>query len=560
MSNDFSVEDEELKTEILYVAKDESSSSLEPPMEEWSSLYMVFPELNKKKILYNKGLYDPGSGEICMKYLPQSDSEILRHPYYWYRSVKDPGILEALLEPEPHVPFGLDGQDLYMHLCEEMEQCPVRKFHENLLNSTINLSYYCVDPKGVRAMGMALRYNRYVTHMNLTDNHLSTDACFHLGDMLTENCTITDLILPGCRIGEQGVQRLVLGLKVNRTLKKLDLSRNKLGEQGGVYFAEAIESGLELVELNLSCNELAKQATIALTAALETNNSIQVLDLSQNLLFEAIPTSALLVKLRQNKKLRELKLKWNSLTGERIGAGLKNTLFAPKLQHLDLSYNKLDEAAMKFIIQGMIRGKKMTTLDLSFNPITPNDALKALERLKLKKCKIKRLLLDNVAVTPEFLETHGELLADPLKEDRRVTWGVVLHDWIVTGPDPRELVLNRLDRLGQKPKKIKQRIDVALLFKAMLRDGIESLDVKEFMQKMAAFKKVKYDEDLVTELADLFPFGRSEKFKKIDVKALNDYITRKWPERVLPPPPPPKIEKVETVTKGKGKGKKGKKK
>lgn len=79
-----------------------SSSSEDPPMEEWSSLIIRTPPDSPKMALYREGLYDPGSGEICGKYVPMSDSTVLRHPYYSYPGVTDPGIMEALVDPGDH--------------------------------------------------------------------------------------------------------------------------------------------------------------------------------------------------------------------------------------------------------------------------------------------------------------------------------------------------------------------------------------------------------------------------------------------------------------------------
>lgn len=94
---------EETPVEVKYVTSKISQSSSDLPMEEWSSLIITEPEMkNQKMTLYKKGLYDPGSGEICTKYITMSDSSVLRHKYYQYPSVRDPGIIEALKYPGIH--------------------------------------------------------------------------------------------------------------------------------------------------------------------------------------------------------------------------------------------------------------------------------------------------------------------------------------------------------------------------------------------------------------------------------------------------------------------------
>lgn len=87
------------QTSVEIIYENVLSSSEEPPMEEWSSLIIRPPPPRPKEKLYKEGLYDPGSGELCGKYIPMSDSLMIRHVYYDFPSVIDPGIMEALLDP-----------------------------------------------------------------------------------------------------------------------------------------------------------------------------------------------------------------------------------------------------------------------------------------------------------------------------------------------------------------------------------------------------------------------------------------------------------------------------
>ena len=57
------------------------------------------PEDGPKMKLFKEGLYSPGSGEICAKYIAMSDSSVFRHPYFDYPAIIDPGIEKALLLP-----------------------------------------------------------------------------------------------------------------------------------------------------------------------------------------------------------------------------------------------------------------------------------------------------------------------------------------------------------------------------------------------------------------------------------------------------------------------------
>lgn len=260
-------------------------SSADPPKEEWPSLEMEFEEKNQKRLLEQKGLYDPGTPDICSKYIALSSSSITKHVYYLYPAIVDPGILSALFDPEVPTIHADNGQDIYLAVCKEMKQYVVRCFHRGLLDGYIDLSYYGVNSNGVRAMSIALKYNKIVQKINFTDNFLNSDACFHLGEMLATNSCLTELNLTGCRIGSLGLQHLLDNMISNKTLKTLNLSKNELGDDGMVHFAEVVFKGLNLKEVNLSHNSISGQGVALLVEPFQTYNKITNWDLSWNNLF-----------------------------------------------------------------------------------------------------------------------------------------------------------------------------------------------------------------------------------------------------------------------------------
>lgn len=557
MSSGGSYGEEEEATEVIFEAEYESSE--EPPREQWSSLIFEIPETNRKKLEYETGTYHPGSGELCAKYVAISDSRILKHPFFSYPAVTDPGIKVALLKPEPPIIYPDDGQELYLVVCKEMGQCPVRKFHKGLLEEVINLRYYCVDPRGVRAMAMALKYNRIVKVLNLMDNFLSDDACYHLGEMLMTNSSIREINLSGCRIGPEGTNRLFRGLPINRALKEVNLNKNRLGDVGVEYIAKAVFQGLDVQKIHLNSNNIGAKAANILSEAFETHSKFITLDLSWNNLYSPGGTFNLLSKLGESKALQELDMSWNSMTGARIGTGIKNLMKAPNLKYLNLSNNRLSGEAIANFTGILTKTKKLLTLDLSFNPLTPLDAFSLLEKMKLPAVKIQKLYMENVFVNGAFLELLERVQQLKFRKNFVVTYGGVISGFAPVGPDMRELVLNRAEFLAKKPKK--RPVDIALVAQQLLKDQNIIMPAKEFTTAIQACG-APLDDNLIDEIVNVFSGPRTPKAKTIDLRLLVEYMQRKWPERKLPPTPPPELEPVlapEPVVKDKkekGKGKK----
>ncbi|KAG6453239.1 hypothetical protein O3G_MSEX008048 [Manduca sexta] len=524
---------EEPLVEVIY-EQDDFRSSEEPPMDEWSSLVLQRPQMSKKQELFEQGLYHPGSGNVCGKYLATSDSVIAKHPYFTFPSVKDPGIKAALLQPQIPIIHADDGQDLYLALCDEIDICPVRAFHKGLVEKNIDLRYYCVNPRGVRCMASALRFNRTVKVLNLTDSFLNEDACFHLGEMLVNNSALEELNLSGCRIGFEGAKRLFHFLPFNRTLRELNLNKNHLGDESMVCISKAIFKGIDVQRFHLSYNNIGQKGASFLATAFETHNKFVLLDLSWNSLISGSGTYNLLCRLEENKVLQDLNLAWNGLTGPRIGTAITKLMKSPNLHTLNLSNNRLNGEAITNLTTNMTKLKKLVTLDLSYNPMTPADAIEVLSKFLLPAVKVQRLIMENVFVNLKFLALLKQVREMKSRKNTVITYGGLVGCFKPVGPDPRNLLLSRVDYLCQKQKR--NRVDIALVVLQLeIERGV--MPVNEFLTVIKD-TGAPLDNDLLNEIVNVFPGPSTAKAKTVDIKCLADYVKRKWPDKKLPPVKP----------------------
>lgn len=538
MSSEHSMVTTAPAVQVIFVKDDVSSE--EPPMEEWSSLmFDVRVQENIKRTKYDLGLYDPGSGEICTKYEPLSASSVFRHPYYNYPAVIDPGIVKALLQPIPKIIFPDDGQELYMEICKEMNECPIKSFHRQLLEEKVDLRYYGISSRGFRPIAMALKLNRFVQYLDLTDNWISEDSCFHLGEMLVENITLKELNLCGCRIGPNGARLLFNKLHVNATLKKINLSRNQLEDTGIEYFARAIYKGCNISNVNLSYNKLSGKSAATLAEVIEINNKFTHLDLSWNSMLSPNAIFTLCSRLSQNEKFEELNLSWNALSGLRVGNAIKNLMKNPNVRRIYLSNNKLEGPAIKAIGANLTKAVKLEVLDLSYNPLTAADAVKLVTWMKDSKVKLKQLLLNNVIVNEEFLELRQEVLKLKFRKTAVITWGILRPKFVPKGTDIREIVLNRADALCRGKKK--HAVDIALIILELYKINKEPWITKEFFREIKR-AGAPLDDDLLTQISNIFAGPKAEKTTTVNISGLVDYLNRKWPDRKLPPTPPPELE------------------
>lgn len=523
-------EEEELRTEILFEAPKEVESSEDPPMSEWSSLEESPEAVNPKRIRAKKGLYHPGSGEICTKYMQLSDSSVFRHSYYKYPAVLDPGITAALMDPEPAIIYPDDGQDLYKNLCAKLKTSIVRIFHDNLINEKINLSYYCVNHKGVIAMAAALQHNKYVRELNLTDNFLNDDACYHLGQMLKSNITLEDLNLTGCRIRASGMRRLGHQLPINRSLKSLNLARNCLEDEGGEIFAKYIDEGTDVERVNLSDNKLGIKTALELANAWEYKHRITHLDLSSNTFYHVPSLLKMLEMLSKSQILQELNLAWNAFEGERLAAVIKNILLIPTLTILDLSNNRLKDNPVMIITDNLAKAKNLKTFDLSSNPLSPLGAYHVINKMLRPQVKLNNLYLHNICVKNNFLMTLQSVQKMKSRKNFVVTYGEVLENWTISGPDSRELILKRAEYLGNQKK---SKVDVISYLLRLSKMFGKPVVTKDLTTQIDA-DGIPLNVDLVTELSYVFPGPKTAKTRSVNLKLIEEYIHRLWPDKKAP--------------------------
>ncbi|CAK1581489.1 unnamed protein product [Parnassius mnemosyne] len=525
--------------DVEVIFEKEVDSSEEPPMEEWLSVMLQIPEENLKRINYGKGLYDPGSGEICAKYLSMSASSVLRHPYFNYPAVIDPGIHEALLNPEPANIYPDDGQELYLTLCKEAGLCPIGSFYRQLLQNKINLRYYGVHPMAFRVISMVLKLNKFVMILDLTDNWISEDGCFHLGEMLAKNNTLKVLVLHGCRIGSEGARRLFVNLPQNSVLRELNLCKNRLNDKGVEYLANAVGLGANICNIDLSYNSLTDNSVNFLVDAFEKNNKLTHLNLSWNMIQSPNTIFSLCSKLAENNAFVELNLSWNSLSGLLIGKSINLLLRNKNFSYLNLSNNRLYGPAINSIAAGIEKGGNLVLLDLSSNPLLPEDAYKLLLPMMISSVKLQKLILHNVYVTPDFIKLRNEILSMKFRENAEIEYGGVYAEAVHKSVHLKDLVLNRIDYLSKKSKK--RSVDIALIVMELYKSNKEPMDTKPFIRALKE-RGLPLEEELTDQLTSLFAGPPKPKSATVNLAAMIEYFKRKWPERQLPPTPPPEPE------------------
>ncbi|CAH0627267.1 unnamed protein product [Chrysodeixis includens] len=437
-----------------------------------------------------------------------------------------------------------------------MKIMSVGLFYRGLLGKEIDLRYYGISPKGVRAMCMALANNHTVQQLDLTGNFLQDkDACYHLGQMLGDRNALQSLVLSGCRIGPTGVPPLVVYLSRQRPMQQLDLSKNDIKDLGVSYLAQAIASGAIIKQLNLSYNDLSSDSALMLAKAFGFNDCVSHLDLSWNNFTGARGPIALCRRLGHSTSLVKLDLSW---TGLHLTTELRILLGAPNLKILILSNNRLTSVAAGIIAKYMHLARRLRVLDLSSNPFMPADAMLILDKMRLKQVRVRELMMDNIVVSKEFYDEMQEILALRFRKYTKITHGTVLRNYSIQLHDLRTITIKRLAYTAKENKKSKVNMMDFIMEYQKTQNSVEPGEFVKLLSSM----NMQLDHDTANELMHVFPGPKNENGSKtINLGAVVEYIYRLYPDKLPPPDSSPSASPPKSPPKPKSpKGKKKKSK
>lgn len=134
----------------------------------------------------------------------------------------------------------------------------------------------------VAPLAAALRRNRTLRVLSLSDNELDPLGLALLADALRYNTTLETLDVSHnpCCADMVGVLRLREALAVHPKLKRVFLANTQLTPEGAVALAECLPDARHLLHLDLAGNPLRLVGTLALHTGLTANASVRCLDVS----------------------------------------------------------------------------------------------------------------------------------------------------------------------------------------------------------------------------------------------------------------------------------------
>ena len=140
--------------------------------------------------------------------------------------------------------FRSKEERIYRGICKRLNVKPNMKMIHYLRSPTmdrISLRHSTLGDKGCRSLTKSLNTIGGIVHLDLGNTGLTRASGLVLGRYLKTNQTIRTLALPNNRLSS-GVDDILPGIRVNRSLTHLDLSANEMSFKTSERLVEVVES------------------------------------------------------------------------------------------------------------------------------------------------------------------------------------------------------------------------------------------------------------------------------------------------------------------------------
>ena len=265
----------------------------------------------------------------------------------------------------------------------------------------LDLSYCELREMGLALILEAVKSTANLKYINLQSNTINSESCATIGALATNNYVLNYLCLSNCGLMEEGLLRIVDGLRGRELLSHLDISSNFITnnvidelkksdvfsiksllkhvnishcqwqKDGFSKMLMALTKVCSLKHINCTGCNMDDVAAEYLACSISANNSLEELVLS-NCEMNSGQLVTIFNALTNINTLKHLNLSNNRITNEII-VKVVEILSGSQLEHLNLSHC-LKGVNSSDILTAIANSATLQYLDLSYNDISDNEA------------------------------------------------------------------------------------------------------------------------------------------------------------------------------------------
>ena len=251
---------------------------------------------------------------------------------------------------------------------------------------------------------LILHYNKITNVRDISTAVIDTSTVkvLHINEGLTAQEAVAissmmvcleELYIHRNKLGDNGAELLLEGIKNTKTLRVLDISCNKIGPSGTTAIANALTNNTTLEKLNISNNKLGDNGAELLLKGITNTKTMRILDISCNNIGPP-GTTAIANALTNNASLEELSISSNKLGdngAELLSVGIRNTKI---LRVLHMDNNNIGPSGTTATAKALTNNTSLEELNMSGNKVG-RDGVIAIAKAINNNRTLKKLLLDD---------------------------------------------------------------------------------------------------------------------------------------------------------------------
>eukprot|EP01006_Ploeotia_vitrea_P027563 TRINITY_DN60350_c0_g1_i1.p1 TRINITY_DN60350_c0_g1~~TRINITY_DN60350_c0_g1_i1.p1 ORF type:complete len:642 (+),score=85.98 TRINITY_DN60350_c0_g1_i1:37-1962(+) len=237
------------------------------------------------------------------------------------------------------------------------------------ISINLQLSNNCISQEGAAALCAAfVGLPNSVFHLG--HNAIGVIGATHYAQTAADNKAFTEVLLPNCDLGNDGVIAISQTLRGLRQISSVDVSRNRVGPSGLQELCGCFSHPKgKIISLTLNNNPIKIEGVQAVAALIKATSSLDYLGLS-GCEVDDIAADILATAMKRNNTVSSLVLSKNKLTDTAASAFAHCLVYNRRILHLDFRNNNITDKGAHDMAFTMKNQRTLKTLNLSGNPIT----------------------------------------------------------------------------------------------------------------------------------------------------------------------------------------------
>ena len=282
-------------------------------------------------------------------------------------------------------------------------------FSKNIHLRHAELANCNLSKKGLQMVLGGMKENRVLQTINFSLNNIGNKEAHSIAAILSNNNMIECIYLQDCSLSCDALNQITVAASSLKLLKSLDFSHNTIPDQSAMFVSDIIKTN-HLEYLNLCECALTETGVQSISRELAHSQNLVMINLSGIKISDLVADSLTLM-IANSVKLEKLCMSNCHLQSSGFTKICESLRSLSTLTHIDLSFNTFNYIMACSLAETIVVNSKLSYIDLSYCELKDKDFILILEAMKNTK-NFKHLNLKNNKLDSTASDTLAKVIAN----------------------------------------------------------------------------------------------------------------------------------------------------